>query len=132
MSETERLSAAQYLLVITFRRSGDPVPTPVWVVRDGDALAVWTPAESGKVRRIRRNRAVRLAPCDARGNPTGEETAGHAEVLDAAGSRRVRELIAQRYGIFGRLTLLGSRLRRGTDGTVGVRITPQEITPRPR
>jgi hypothetical protein len=32
---------------------------------------------------------------------------------------RYRQLLARKYGILGRLTLFGSRLRRGLDGTSG-------------
>ena len=51
----------------TFRRTGEPVSTPVWVVRDGDALVVYTVAESGKVARIRRGSPVELRAGDRRG-----------------------------------------------------------------
>jgi uncharacterized protein len=119
------LAAGKYLLLTTFRRAGDAVPTPVWVVADGADLVVWTARDAGKVKRIRRDGAVRLAPCDMRGRPTGPEVPGRARVLDAAGSERARRLIAGRYGIAGRLVLWGSRLRRGRDGTVGIAITPE-------
>ena len=46
-----------------------------------------------------------------------------AEIGDAATTGRYRQLIGRKYGLTGRLTLLGSRLRRGVDGTVGIRIT---------
>ncbi|MDB1090043.1 PPOX class F420-dependent oxidoreductase [Streptomyces sp. ACA25] len=120
----ERLSAGKYVLVTTFRKDGRAVGTPVWAARDGDALAVWTAADSGKVKRLRNRADVRLAPCDVRGRPTGGEVSGRAEILDAEGSRRHRQLIARKYGLTGRLVLLGSRLRRGSGGTVGIRITP--------
>ncbi len=38
------LADEQYVLLTTTRRSGDRVPTPVWVARDGDALVVTTGA----------------------------------------------------------------------------------------
>jgi len=39
----------QYLLVDHTHREGRrTVPTPVWGVRDGDALAIWTVSDSGK------------------------------------------------------------------------------------
>jgi len=121
--EVERLSGGKYLLVTTFRKDGTPVPTPVWVVRDGDQLAVWTPTESYKVRRIRANPRVRLAPCTIQGRPTGDEVTGTARILDAAGAKRIRRLIGRRYGIVGRLTVLGSVLRRGQTGSVGIALT---------
>lgn len=123
MDEIERLTAGSYLLVTTFRRDGRAVPTPVWAVRDEDALLIWTATDSGKVKRIRRDGDVRLAPCTARGRPTGAEVRGHAELLDVDGSRRARRMVVGRYGLVGRLTVFGSRLRRGTEGTVGIRVT---------
>jgi PPOX class probable F420-dependent enzyme len=93
------------------------------VVRDGNALGAWTPADSWKVKRIRNRPDVLVGPCDLRGNPTGEQVPATAEIGDAATTARYRQLIARKYGLVGRLTLLGSRLRRGVDGTVGIRLT---------
>ncbi|MEV5958514.1 PPOX class F420-dependent oxidoreductase [Streptomyces sp. NPDC051987] len=119
----DRLGAGKYLLVTSYRKDGTPVPTPVWVVRDGDALGVWTVADSWKVKRIRRRADIAVAPCDLRGRPTGDPVPATAEIADAATTARYRSLIARKYGLTGRLTLLGSRLRRGADGTVGIRVT---------
>jgi PPOX class probable F420-dependent enzyme len=121
---TTELAKGKYLLLTTFRKDGTPVPTPVWVVADGDEMFVWSGKDTGKVKRIRRDGAVRIAPCDARGNPTGESTAAHAELVDDTASDRVRELIGKKYGIFGKVTLLGSKIRRGRTGTVGIAIVP--------
>ncbi|MDX3644814.1 PPOX class F420-dependent oxidoreductase [Streptomyces sp. MB09-02B] len=119
----DALGAGKYLLVTTYRKNGTTVPTPVWVVRDGDALGVWTVTDSWKVKRVRNRADVLVGPCDVRGNPTGDSVPARAEILDAAGSAAYRRLIARKYGVLGRLTLLGSRLRRGADGTIGMRIT---------
>ncbi|WP_458249028.1 PPOX class F420-dependent oxidoreductase [Streptomyces sp. MAI_2237] len=119
----ERLSEGKYLLVTSFRKNGTPVATPVWVVRDGDGLGVWTTADSWKVKRIRARGDVLVGPCDLRGHPTGAQIPATAEITDGKTVARYRDLIARKYGIVGRLTLLGSRLRRGQDGTVGIRVT---------
>ena len=119
----DSLGAGKYLLITSYRKNGTGVPTPVWVVRDGDTLGVWTTADSWKVKRIRARRDVLVGPCDLRGRPTGEQVPATAEICDAETTARYRRLIARKYGIVGRLTLLGSRLRRGTDGTVGIRVT---------
>ncbi|GAA3094798.1 PPOX class F420-dependent oxidoreductase [Streptomyces echinatus] len=118
-----RLGSGKYLLVTSFRKNGTPVATPVWVVRDDGALGVWTVADSWKVKRIRRRPDVLVGPCDVRGNPTGDQLPATAELTDPATTARYRSLIARKYGLIGRLTLLGSRLRRGADGTVGIRVT---------
>ncbi|MET9089036.1 PPOX class F420-dependent oxidoreductase [Streptomyces sp. NPDC004237] len=122
-TDLDRLAAGKYLLVTSYRKDGTPVPTPVWVVRDGDALGVWTVADSFKVKRIRRRAEVTVGPCDVRGNAAGDPVAATAEITDAATAARYRKLIARKYGIAGRFVLLGSRLRRGADGTVGIRVT---------
>ncbi|MFI6448566.1 PPOX class F420-dependent oxidoreductase [Kitasatospora sp. NPDC050543] len=118
-----RLATGSYLLVTTFRKDGTPVATPVWVVRDGDALGIWTVADSWKVRRIRNRADVLVGPCDARGNPTGEQVPGVAEICTPERTAAYRTLLRQKYGLLGVLTLLGSRLRRGERGTIGIRIT---------
>ncbi|MEU7423336.1 MULTISPECIES: PPOX class F420-dependent oxidoreductase [unclassified Streptomyces] len=119
----DRLGSGKYLLMTSYRKNGTPVATPVWVVRDGDTLGVWTAADSFKVKRVRRRPDVLAGPCDLRGNPTGDQLPATAEIADAATTARYRDLIARKYGLVGRLTLLGSRLRRGLDGTVGIRVT---------
>lgn len=118
------LGAGKYLLLTTYRRNGAGVATPVWVVRDGDALGVWTAGDSGKVKRIRNRSDVLVGPCDVRGRPTGAPVPATAALCDPATTARYRGLIARKYGVTGRLGLLGSRLRRGTRGTVGIRIVP--------
>ncbi|MCX5254169.1 PPOX class F420-dependent oxidoreductase [Streptomyces canus] len=119
----ERLGAGKYLLLTSFRKNGTPVATPVWVVRDGDALGVWSAADAWKVKRIQARADVLVGPCDLRGNPTGDQIPATAEICDAATTARYRQLLARKYGIVGRLSLFGSRLRRGVDGTVGIRVT---------
>lgn len=88
----------RYLLLTTFRRNGEPMPTPVWFVMDGPRILVWTGAGTGKVRRIRANPAVTVAACTARGRPRGETIAGHATILDPppAGAER---MFVGRYGL---------------------------------
>ncbi|MFF8024931.1 PPOX class F420-dependent oxidoreductase [Streptomyces sp. NPDC007896] len=118
----ESLGAGKYLLVTSYRKNGSPVPTPVWVVRDGDTLGIWTPADSYKVKRIRARGDILVGPCDLRGNPLGDQVPATAEICDPDTTARYRKLITRKYGIVGRLTLLSSRLRNGTHGSTGIRI----------
>jgi PPOX class probable F420-dependent enzyme len=127
VSDLDELGAAKYVLLTTFRKDGRGVGTPVWLAREGDELFVWTGASTGKVRRIRNNGAVMLAPCSFRGQPSGSAVAGHASLLDAAGSARALALIQRKYGLVGWLTILNSRVRsrisRGSAGTLCIRIS---------
>jgi uncharacterized protein len=119
----DELASAPYVLLTTFRRDGRAVATPMWAVRDGDAIAVWTPTESGKIKRIRRSGRVTVAACDVRGNQNGEAYEARARVGDRADTDRVRSLLGRKYGVWGRLTILGSKIRRGADGTVAIYVT---------
>src|SRR3712207_2784141 len=123
MATLEQLGAEKYVLLTTFRRDGRAVPTPLWVVPDGAGLGFWTPTGTGKLKRIRNDGRVTVQPCDVRGNPSGEPVEAQARIGDAADRARVVEGIRRKYGLIGRLTLIGSRLRRGTDGTVAVIVT---------
>lgn len=116
--------AGKYLLLTTFRKDGRAVATPVWFAQDGAELKVWTVTDSGKVKRIRRDGAVTITACDVRGTPRGEAIDAHARLLDAAETERVRSLISKRYGLFGWVVMLGSRLRRGSGHNIGIAITP--------
>jgi uncharacterized protein len=118
MSDIERLGRASYLLVTTFRKDGTPVPTPVWVGRDGDELIVWTQSKAGKVKRVRNNPTVELTACDMRGKPRGETVKGTARILDEAGTEHGRRVLTKKYGISGRVVIGASKLFRGSDSTV--------------
>ena len=61
------VAAYGYVSLTTFRRSGEPVSTPVWVARDGDELVVITIDDVGKTKRLAHTPRVELRQCDARG-----------------------------------------------------------------
>ena len=123
MATLEQLGGEKYVLLTTFRRDGRAVPTPLWVVPDGTGLGFWTPAGTGKLKRIRNSGRVTVQPCDIRGNPSGEPIEAQARIGDAADKARVTEGLKRKYGLIGRLSLIGSRLRRGADGTVAIIVT---------
>ncbi|WP_030768493.1 PPOX class F420-dependent oxidoreductase [Streptomyces sp. NRRL F-2664] len=95
----QELGSARYVSLTTFRKDGTAVATPVWAVASGDELYVWTRSDSWKVKRIRNDGRVTVAPCDVRGRV--EEGApvveGRARLLDDEGLRRVRKLMSRKY-----------------------------------
>jgi PPOX class probable F420-dependent enzyme len=123
VTDLDRLGAEKYILLTTFRRDGRAVPTAVWSARDGDSLFVWTVADSGKVKRIRNSGEVAVAPCNFRGAPSGASVPAQASVAAVADDKHIRGLIGRKYGLIGRLSMLGSRLRRGSAGSVGIQIS---------
>src|SRR5262245_47534577 len=98
-----RLAKHKYCQLVTFRRSGAPVPTPVWFAVAGHRLYVKTETPSGKVRRIRADGRVAVAPCTLRGRTRGPAVAGRARILDRAEEPAAERALRARYGIGRRL-----------------------------
>jgi len=78
------LAGYRYLSLTTFRRTGKAVATPVWFAGDDHQIFVWTNAGSGKVKRLKNNRAVTLAGCTYNGRVIGPELAAQADILAPA------------------------------------------------
>ena len=117
MGRVADLGRERYISITTFRRDESPVATPVWVVADGGHLYVWTGAQTGKAKRIRRNPSVTVAPCTARGTPTGPAGPAQAKIVPAASRPQVWPLFLAKYGIQLRALVWSGRisglLRRG-------------------
>ncbi|WP_454163755.1 PPOX class F420-dependent oxidoreductase [Gordonia iterans] len=115
-----QIAEAKYVMLTTYKKDGTAVASPLWAARDGEDLLLWTVTDSWKVKRLRRNNTVLVQACDARGKTvSGPQVAGIGEVIDGAVAARA---IERKYGLIGRLTVLGSRVRRGASGTVGIRV----------
>ena len=90
----------KYLNIETFRKNGQGVKTPVWFAQDGETLRVWTFAGAGKVKRIRRDGSVRVAPSDMSGAPLGEWVKAHASADDSTEAiQYVENLMRKKYGV---------------------------------
>jgi len=90
------LKDKRYISLTTFKRDGTPVSTPVWVVSDdGKRLLVWSAAKTWKVRRIRRDPRVLVAPSTFRGKERGERLTATARVIVDPG---IDELLREKYG----------------------------------
>ena len=103
------LGDERFVSLTTFRRSGEPVATTVWIAREGESLVVITAPGSGKVKRLRRDPRVELRPGSRRGAvaPDAPVASGTATILDEpaahAGPRRA---LAAKYGLEWRLLSL--------------------------
>jgi hypothetical protein len=95
------IAAAKRSLLITYRRDGTPVPTPVWAAPAGGVLYVRSERASGKVKRLRRDPRLLVAPCTARGRPLGRPFEARGRVLGGEEELIAERTLAARYG-FGR------------------------------
>ena len=118
----------RYVSITTFKRDGTPVSTPVWVAADDGTLLVRSEANSWKVKRIRRDAHVRIAPCNARGITRGEPVDADATIVEETAT--VSKLLARKYGLIFRafelFTATVRRLRRRAPSpSVTIRIVPR-------
>jgi PPOX class probable F420-dependent enzyme len=111
------------VLLVTHKRDGTPVGTPVSIAVEGDRAFVRTWDTAWKVKRIRNDPLVEVAPCTPLGKPTGPPLRARARVLDGEESARAGRLLARKHPILhGLLVPLAHRLK-GYE-TVHVELTP--------
>ena len=93
----------EYVSLVTYTRSGEPKPLPVWIVDLGDNNVAFTTWDgSWKAKRVRNNPSVTLQPCDQRGNITEGSAIveGTARLGTAAEYATVSNLVKEKYGMW--------------------------------
>ena len=89
----------KYLSLTTYRRDGSGVATPVWFVAENGRLLVMTEADSYKVKRIRHDDLVTIAPCTARGKLRNQPIRARAEILPDREGPHIEALMARKYRV---------------------------------
>ena len=124
MSAFDALGDERFVSLTTYRRTGVPVSTPVWVARDGTDLLVTTPAGRGKVKGLRHTSRVLLGPCSR----SGKVDPGATPVAAVAtlGEPDRPAVFRAKYGLEYRVFMLVERIvAKGNRDRVLVRIQPQ-------
>jgi PPOX class probable F420-dependent enzyme len=91
--------SGKHSLLVTFRRDGRGVPTPVWAAAAEGVLYVRTVRRSGKVARLWRDPRVLVAPCTARGRPLGDPFEASARVLAPDEEHAAERALRDAYGL---------------------------------
>ena len=119
------LGRERYVSLATFRRSGTPVPTPVWFAELDDRLYAFTAGDSGKVKRLRASSRAQVAPCDRRGRVHGPWRNATARIVDDPQLiERATAALRQKYGWQLRLLDLASRLTGRIRRRAWIEISP--------
>jgi uncharacterized protein len=116
------LEGKKYAVLVTFRKDGTPVPTPVWFGLDGGCFVVSTEARTAKVKRIRRDPRVRVFPSDPRGKPLGPGVECTARILDTEAEREQAEAALDRH--YGRTRRIYEGVMTDPSEMVYVEATP--------
>ena len=116
------LSGHAYINLETYRRNGLAVRTPVWFTADDDNKTVYvvTRAKTGKVKRLRNNSTVRIAPSGIRGHLKGEWLDGTATFATPEQLEHALKQRNKKYGFKARLSGLFSRTK---GDLIGIKIS---------
>lgn len=114
------------IVLVTFKRSGEPVPSPInHGVADGK-IYVRTDPSTGKVKRIRNNPNVVVVPSGLRGKPKGQAVAGIARILPEPEHAHAEQTIAANWSL--PMKVFERSLDKGS-AAMGVSTAYIEITP---
>jgi hypothetical protein len=130
-ASTSDLDRARYISLTTFKRDGTPVATPVWVTGARGRYVLTTGEGAWKAKRMRRNPAVEVRVCDARGRVKLDAAVhrGTAEISTSSADLAAADrALAAKYGWQFRATRGWVRIRRGLrggpeQGTVAVHLS---------
>jgi PPOX class probable F420-dependent enzyme len=95
----------KYISLETFKKNGEGVKTPVWFAADpasdlsgeGARLYMYTIGNTGKVKRIRNNPHVKIAPCTLKGEVLGDWTEANAEIVTGETASQAMKLLNKKY-----------------------------------
>lgn len=120
----ESLEGHKYMSLTTFRKSGEAVSTTVWFVLYDGRLYITTDPTSGKMKRIRNDSRVLLAPSTRMGRPLDESVEGFAHPLQpGTASEDATRAFNNKYRLL--LTVLHLLVSREI-GTLTLEIRPTE------
>src|SRR5439155_18296567 len=89
----------KHISLETYRKTGAAVRTPVWFIEESGELFVRTDSSTGKIKRIRNNPRVRMAPCNARGTIKATWVDGEARTIEPESFEYVFSLLRKKYGM---------------------------------
>jgi uncharacterized protein len=116
-----------YLALITFRKSGAPVVTPVWFIHQSDHVVIWTSVNSGKAKRLRNNPLVRLGPSNHGGKLLGNIIQGQASFVPEHEAAGLKQAFQAKYGwLYGLFALIWKLQRQAH---TYIKIAPVETLP---
>lgn len=104
------LADEKYLAFTTYKKSGEAVSTPVWVVPVSDGrIGFWTAMGTGKTKRLRNDPRIAAQPSDTRGRVKDgtSPVAGTAEMVQSGRLfDEVQAKVREKYGVITKISRL--------------------------
>ena len=107
------LKRSQFINLTTFRKSGAAVVTPVWFAEANGKLYGTTGFQAGKLKRIRNNPKVTVAPCTVSGKPLGDAVEAKARILPPEEFQLANNALKRKYGLQYLFLTFSMKLRGG-------------------
>jgi len=104
------------MMLTTFRKTGDAVATPVWLVDlGGNELGFWTSSASGKVKRLAHTSRVTVQPCTQAGKlkPGTEPVEATGRVVIGDELEAIRAKVVAKYGFWTKITKVMAKITFG-------------------
>ena len=121
------LATARYMSLKSFKRDGSSVATPVWFAPHSSRLYVFSAADAGKVKRIRNNGTVEIAPCGIYGALLGSWQPARARLLTETGDcEAAHRALRSRYGWQMKLLDFGAALTGRNRRRAWLEIVPEK------
>src|SRR5215216_7777734 len=105
------LKGYRFLNLTTFRKNSVPVLTTVLFALMGDKIYVWTTKDSGKVKRIRNNPTVQIAPSTRLGRQLGPIATATGRILSVSEQTVAQTVTDHQFGWMKKLFALIWRLQ---------------------
>ena len=96
------LETGKYICILTYKKNGDGVSTPVWFIRKDNKIYIRTSNQSGKVKRIKNNNNVSYALCNISGRIKGEWHSGVAKIEPDV-NKMIFSKITEKYGLIAQI-----------------------------
>jgi len=97
-AENSSFENTSYINLETYRKDKQGVKTPVWFVQENNTIYVVTKEKTGKVKRIKNNSEVKIAPCDYKGAIRGTWVSGRAYLVDSLEKNKILKSRNNKYG----------------------------------
>ena len=120
-ANTQQFENESYLNLETYRKNNYPIVTPVWFILKDNDIFVVTKEKTGKVKRLKNNNVVRVAPCNYRGVSKGTWVTGTAHFVDSQEKSDILKMRDEKYGIKAKIASLLS-IRKGNYVVIAIHV----------
>jgi PPOX class probable F420-dependent enzyme len=112
-AENSPFDNPSYISLETYRKNKQGVKTPVWFIQKNNTIYVVTREKTGKVKRIKNNNEVKIAPCNYKGTLTGTWVSGRAHIVESIEKEEVLRARNKKYGFKAKIANLIS-IKKGS------------------